>query len=131
MGRIPYGIECVEEKYDYIRSIISHRKNIMLSDSLEIREDMFPLCDFSMSSPPYYPVDPTSSIGKDGDYATYLRDIADIYRRLGRCMRKDAYIIIEVSNLRDDIFVPLAWDIAREVSKYLTFVQEVVVGWED
>jgi len=95
---------------------------------MRISEDMFPLCDFSISSPPYFPVDFGSGIGETGGtYDSYLRDIGNIYGQLAKCMKKNAYIAIEVSNLKDNEIITLAWDIAKVVSQHLHFEQEVVI----
>ena len=45
-------------------------------------------------------------------------------------MKKDAHLVVEVSNLKSKEVTTLAWDTAREVSKVFSFEGEVVIGWK-
>ena len=45
-------------------------------------------------------------------------------------MKKDSYIVIEVTNLKGKVVTPLAWDIGKEVSKIFHFEGEIIVNWK-
>jgi len=46
-------------------------------------------------------------------------------------MKPEALVVIEAANLRvGEQVTPLAWDIARAVSRVLTFQGEIVVEWD-
>jgi DNA modification methylase len=53
MNRIPYGIEYNEKRYEYVKSIVSHRTNIIHGDALKLLSYDFPKINFSITSPPY------------------------------------------------------------------------------
>ncbi|MDO9538069.1 MAG: DNA methyltransferase [Thermoplasmata archaeon] len=134
VGRIPYGIEYVKERASYIKSQIKNKENLINGSSLELKSFDLPEFDFCFTSPPYtrktHEVDAFSSYTKEGNYDQYLSDIHKIYLQIKDLMKKDSYIVIEVSNLKGDGEVTtLAWDIAKEVSKVFHFEGEIVIGW--
>ena len=72
-----------------------------------------------------------AEIASDKGYATYLREIKDIYAQLRSRMRPAGTAVIEVANIkRNGRVTTLAWDIAAVVSQVLHFEGEVVVGWD-
>ena len=105
---------------------------ICCGNSLEIKKLNLPEFDISITSPPYMPkTEKENPLRKSNKgYKNYLKDINKIYTGLKKVMKKNKYIIIEVSNLKNQEVTTLAWDIAREVSKIFHFEGEVIVGWE-
>ena len=132
MGRIPFGIELDRDRCDYIRKTIKHKNNIFCGNSLQLEQFDLPKLDLSITSPPYMPItDKENPLRKSKTgYHSYLKDINKIYLKLKKLMKKNAYVIIEASNLKNQEVTILAWDIAREVSKVFHFEGEMVVGWK-
>ncbi len=134
LGRIPFGIEFDNKRADYIKSQIKNTNHLVKGNSLKLSSYKFPKFDFCFTSPPYMSKDdkenPFSAYTKKGNYNQYLKDLYKIFLQLKQLMKKNSYIIIEVSNLKDKEVTTLAWDIAREVSKIFKFEGEIVVGWK-
>lgn len=132
IGRIPFGIESDKRRCDYIRKTIEHKGNIFCGNSLQLEKFNLPTFDLSITSPPYMPITAKENPLRKSNtgYQSYLKDINKIYIKLKKLMKKNAYVIIEVSNLKNQEVTTLAWDIAREVSKVFHFEGEVIVGWK-
>jgi DNA modification methylase len=132
IDRIPFGIESDNHRCGYIRKMIKHKNNIFCGSSLQLEKFNLPTFDLSITSPPYMPMaEKINPLRKSNTgYQSYLKDIHKIYNKLKKLMKKNAYVIIEVSNLKNREVTPLAWDIAREVSKVFYFEGEIIVGWE-
>ena len=131
MGRIPFGIESDKSKCEYTKSKLAKKSNIVCGDSLKLSENKFPRFNFSLTSPPYNPIDEENYLSGKGGYQGYLKDIGKIYRQLKRFMKKDSFIVIEAANLKGKEVTPLAWDIAREVSKVFHFEGEIIIDWRN
>ena len=66
-----------------------------------------------------------------GDYETYLSNLQAVYVAIGKKLKAEARVVIEVSNLKHELGVtPLAWHVAERVSNVLTFEGEVIVCWD-
>ena len=133
MGRIPYGIEYDEERYKYVRSHLVNKENLKHGDSREINTFDFPEIDFAMTSPPYMNKDdaeaPLTAYTQPGTYHRYLDELQAVFIQLKPMLKQDAYVVVEVSNLRGTEVTTLAWDVGRALSQVLRFEGEVVVGW--
>jgi len=67
----------------------------------------------------------------DGDYRRYLVEIGDIFRQVAQLLRPGGHAVINVANLAEQgTITPLAWDIARTVSRYLTLRHESILCWD-
>ncbi|MHB9107145.1 MAG: TRM11 family SAM-dependent methyltransferase [Armatimonadota bacterium] len=137
MGRVPYGIELLEDRCDFIRSRMQATANVIQGDSRKLATLPFPTVDFVLTSPPYgltnEGVNPLSAYTEPSDYATYLRDICRVFTQVKRKLKPGGLVAIEASNLKDDTgaVTTLAWDICREVRRVLAYRGEIVVCWED
>lgn len=136
MGREGWGLELDPSRAEHVRPILRHPERLLLGDARRLDQYAIPSFDFSLTSPPYANFgdnhNPLSGYIELGDYAVYLADLGTIYREIAKRMKPEGRVVIEVSNLKGDAgLTTLAWDIAREVGKALTFEGEVVVGWED
>lgn len=129
-------MELNRERWAWVRSQVKHPENLILADSLRIGKYAFPTIDFSISSPPYMPryhrYNPLS-FGKRtrAGYARYLREIQSVYKQVGSLMKRNGTVVVEVSNLKEKVVTPLAWDICAAVSKVLRFDGEIVVCFTD
>jgi len=123
MGRIPFGIELDKKRTNYVKSQIKTKQNLINGNSKNLSSYKLPLFDFCFTSPLY-----THNNGKP--YKRYLKNIYEIFAQLKNLMKKNSYLVIEVSNLKDKDVTTLAWDIEKEVSKVLHFEGEIVIGWK-
>ncbi|MSU60380.1 MAG: site-specific DNA-methyltransferase [Candidatus Staskawiczbacteria bacterium] len=134
LGRIPYGVEFDVKRVRYIKSKIKNKSNIINGSSLKLKSYKLPKFNFVFTSTPYMAKDekenPFSSYTSKGSYVKYLKDLYKIFFQLKKVMKKDAYLVIEVSNLKGKEVTTLAWDTAREASKVFSFEGEVLLGWK-
>ncbi|MBY0548886.1 MAG: site-specific DNA-methyltransferase [Candidatus Obscuribacterales bacterium] len=137
LGRIGYGVEFDEARWRYCQSIVKAPERAMHGDSTKLGAVELPPIDLSLTSPPYMnrtdKENPFTAYTTDGDgYEQYLADLRNIYNQVNSKLAIDGTAIIEVSNLKNKLgqVTTLAWDIAREVSKVMTFKGEVVITWE-
>ncbi len=132
LGRQAIGIEYDKSKYEYIKDKIKAPNQIIHGNSLKLSSYKLPKFDFSITSPPYMRFfdkeDPFANYKKSGSYSKYLKDIQLIYMQIKKVMKKNATIIIEVSNTIGEgrPMTPLAWDIGREISKIFFFEEEII-----
>lgn len=136
MGRTAFGLEIDAGRVAYVRSKLGHPQRLIHGDARQLLTYDLPPIDFSLTSPPYMsrndPEDPLTNYSTPGrGYEAYLLDLQDIYRQLAQRLKPGRHAVIEVSNLKTGgQITPLAWDVARAVSRELTFEGEVVVGWD-
>lgn len=136
MGRVPYGVEIDGRRARYIRSRLERPASLIHGDTRQILSYQLPPIDFSITSPPFMAAqdaeDPFTNYSADGaGYAAYLGQIEQIYADIKQLLKPEARVVLEVSNLKDTHGITtLAWDVARAVSKVLTFEGEVVIGWD-
>jgi DNA modification methylase len=73
-----------------------------------------------------YYSDDMNDLGNITDYETYLNDMTEIFRQSANLLKSKGYFVIVIQNIRvaSGEMVPVAWDIARKFSKYLTLKQE-------
>jgi DNA modification methylase len=110
----------------------------------------FPMIDFILTSPPYWDMlhakgaetqkkrrassdmdvhysDDPNDLGNIQDYEVFLEKLVDIYKGLQSLLREKAYLTIIVKNVKKGGKIyPLAWDIARELSKTYTLKDEKI-----
>lgn len=137
LNRAAYGVEYNSDRCEYVRSLMQHPDRLINGDSLKLSELNLPNFDLSLTSPPYmghhHRENPFTSYTTEGNgYDAYLSDLRKIYTQIAKKMNEDAQVLIEVSNLKhtDAPITTLAWDIAREIAKVLTFRGETVITWE-
>jgi len=137
LGRKAFGVEFLPERTEYIKSILKNPENIICGSSLKLNEIDLPQIDFVLTSPPYmqkknHPEYPFAGYQITGqNYNDYLHDITDIFSEISKKLNPKAYIAVEVSNLLiDNIFTPLAWDIAESINKILPMKQEIIINWQ-
>ena len=134
MGRIPFGIEYDQSRFEYIASQIRHKANIIHGDSSKLASYELPMVDFVMTSPYYMAQDdelnPLTCCRTAGNYKSYLKDLRGIFAQLRQILKSDGHLVIEASNLKTSAVTTFAWDLAKEVSSVFYFEGEVVVGWQ-
>src|SRR6266446_5689938 len=136
MGRVSYGVEFDEERVKYVRTLLDQPDSLVCGDSLKIERYGFPRLDFCLTSPPYmargHKENPFTAYRTKGNgYEGYLRDIGAIYSKIARLMKHRGYLVVEVSNIKNERVTTLAWDIERAISRSLLFKGEIIVGWKN
>ena len=137
LKRQAFGIELLPDRVEYIKRYLKNPAGIINESSLDIDNIKLPDIDLVLTSPPYmqkinHPEYPFANYQVTGQgYEDYLCDIADIFKQIDKKLKPGAFVIIEVSNLQiNDVFTPLAWDIASSVGLVLNFLQEIIIEWE-
>ncbi|MCE7744788.1 MAG: site-specific DNA-methyltransferase [Candidatus Heimdallarchaeota archaeon] len=136
MDRVPYGIEYVKERYEYIKENLKNKANIIHGDSLKLLEYDLPKCDFCFGSPPFMgknsTVNPFTAYTEKGNYEQYIQDFQKIYSQLKEVMKPDAIIAVDTANLKNEKVevTTLAWDVGKSISKVLHFNGEIIIIWE-
>lgn len=137
MGRVPYGIEADERKYQFILSQLRMKENIILGDSRSLDKFQLPRIDFVFTSPIFMRHDetknPLSGFKESGTYQNYLDELQSIFRNLREFLKPGAKVIIEVFNLGATSTRPLtllAWDVALSISGALNFEKEIIACWQ-
>jgi len=136
MDRVPFGIEFVKERYEYIKENLENKNNIIHGDALKLLEYDIPKCDFCLGSPPFSyknsSVNPFTAYTEKGSYEQYIQDFQKIYSQLKEVMKPNAFIAVDVANLQNEnaVVTTLAFDVAKSISNVLYFVKEIVIIWE-
>ena len=137
MGRIPFGIEADEKRYEYTRSQMKLKENILLGDSRKLSMFELPQMDFAITSPIFMRSDetqnPLSGFKEPGTYNVYLDDLQNIFGQIRKVMKPRSKIVVEVFNLsrkEDRPLTMLAWDMARVISRVLRFEIEIIACWQ-
>ena len=136
MGRIGYGIEYSKSKADYVHGLLDHPEHLIHGDSRNLMDYDLPFFDLCLTSPPYTnesdDENPFVDYRQKGfDYPSYLQEMGSIFSQVAHKLNPSGHVVIEASNLKKKGHVTtLAWDIAREVSKFLHFEGETIICWD-
>ncbi len=114
-------------------------------------EDKLPEFDFIITSPPYWNMLRTSrggvnsthkqraqagldthysenehDLGNIKDYEEFIEALGSVFGQCRELLKPDKYMVVVVQNLRvpDGYVVPLAWDLARRISRSFSFQGE-------
>jgi DNA modification methylase len=124
--------------------------NFINGDAGHVSDCHLPSIDYVLTSPPYWDMlhargaetqkkrrasadrdvhysDDPNDLGNIQDYEVFLEKLVDIYKGLQSLLREKAYLTIIVKNVKKGGKIyPLAWDIARELSKTYTLKDEKI-----
>ncbi len=138
LGRVGYGIEVLEDRADYIKSVVKNKDNIICASALELDDISLPKIDFVLTSPPYmsknnHPQYPFAGYEITGqNYNDYHADLKKVFTAIKSKMNFGATAVIEVSNVvNDGVVTSLAFDIANSVGEVLKFEREIVINWDN
>lgn len=129
------------------------RLEVIPADARDLAHFSLPSVDFCVTSPPYWNMLRTSRGGVDSnhklrqrqgldthysehpadlgnlaDYSQYLADLSLVFRQVEALLEPERYLVVIAQNVRptDGVMVPLAWDLARELSQFLDLRQELI-----
>ncbi len=132
LGRIGVGIEFDKDRYEFVKGRLKKPNKIIYGDALKIKSYKLPAFDFCLTSPPYMrsfdKENPFTNYTKSGSYSKYLKIIGKIYSQIKKVMKKNAIIVVEISNTfgKNHPMTPLAWDVAKEISKIFFLEREII-----
>jgi len=149
-GRIGYGFEINNKYFSVSTDRVPEFKSNIFNDSCEkISQYKLPEIDFCISSPPYWDVlnrstksfhetredrglDKTYSsdegdLGNISNYDEFVERTCNVFRDVYKILRPGAYCVIILKNVKKNgKLYPLAWDVARELSKTYEFKDEKI-----
>jgi DNA modification methylase len=120
---------------------------VLRGDARDLGAFSLPPIDYCITSPPYwdmlrmkgadtqrerrnhgldvaYSEDP-ADLGNISDYESFLGELVAVYRQVLGVLRDRAYLTVIVKNVKKaGKIYPLAWDLGREVGKFLTLKDE-------
>lgn len=138
LGRRAVGVELLAERVELVRSRAGGGATVVQGDARRLTDLVEGPVDLVLTSPPYmtsvaHPENPlTGYATDDGDYATYLGEIGDVFARVASLLRVGGHAVVNVANLvTDDVVTPLAWDLGRVVSGHLAFQGETFLCWDE
>jgi len=132
LGRVGVGIEYDKKRADYIKKNLKLPSKIIHGSSLNLSSFKLPKIDLVFTSPPYMRYfdkeNPLSNYTKSGGYKDYLSGINKICAQLKKILKKNGYVIFEVSNTfdKDHPITPLAWEVGKVISKHFYFERDFI-----
>ncbi|MFQ6133222.1 MAG: DNA methyltransferase [Armatimonadota bacterium] len=126
---------------------------VVQADARQLADLGLPAVDFCITSPPYWNMlrtsrggvdsnhklrrrkgldthysDDPADLGNTSDYRQYLAELAGIFRQVEALLKPERYLVVIAQNVRprDGVMVPLAWDLARELSRFMDLRQELI-----
>jgi DNA modification methylase len=143
--------QIIEEERNLLGDqVLNLKSEIVHGDAAQLTHHQLPLIDYVLTSPPYwdmlhargaetqkkrrasaeldvhYSNDP-NDLGNISNYDEFLEKLICIYKGLKALLHEKAYLTIIVKNVKKGGKIyPLAWDIARELSKTYTLKDEKI-----
>ncbi|WP_322354452.1 DNA methyltransferase [Dehalococcoides sp.] len=148
--RIGYGIELNKKYYEVsLKRVPEFRENIFNCNTEDLASLGLPEIDFSISSPPYWNMLNRSTrdfkklrtesnldykysgddqdLGNITEYDEFLSRVSNIYLSMYDLLKQGGYLIIIVKNVKKGgKLYPLAWDLARALSKRYVLKDEKI-----
>ena len=137
MGRIPFGVEHDQQRYEWTAGQLTHWENMRWGDAGKISSYRFPKMDFCITSPPYMPCHHRWNPLYGGDpahagYESYLRRMGKIFKDISGLMKKGAPVLVQLDNLQHGkVYTPLVRDISLTLEKNLKLEAEIIVPWKN
>jgi tRNA G10 N-methylase Trm11 len=141
MGRRTIAVEILAERIAHIRRRLGSdtpTATVIDGDARHLERLVTDRVDLCLTSPPYmaavdHPENPlTGYRTHDGDYATYLVELEDVFRQVARLLRPGGHFVLNVAEPRQagDGVTPLVADLRTRCLRYFTLRQEVVLTWD-
>jgi tRNA G10 N-methylase Trm11 len=138
MGRRAVAVELLEERASFIRQRLGDGTEVITGDARRLGSLISGPVDLCFTSPPYmtatgHPQNPlTGYATADGDYQTYLDELAAVFGDVAGLLRLGGYAVLNVANLvTGDTVTPLAWDVGERVGEHLALRQDVFLCWDE
>jgi hypothetical protein len=147
-NRFGSGVELNKKYFDICQERLPEfGDKIFNGDSLELSKFEIPNIDFSISSPPYWDIlnrsthkfakdrkdknldisysDEINDLGNIENYDEFIQKLSKVYLEIYEKLRIGGYLVVIIKNIKKEgKMYPLAWDLARELSKTYTLKDE-------
>jgi DNA modification methylase len=138
MGRRAIGIELLPEHLEIARRRSDGSARLILGDARDVAELVNEPVDLVLTSPPYmagaeHAENPlTGYRTDDGNYATYLAELGEIFGRVAGLLRPGGRLVINVGDViaLDGSVTPLAMDLASVVDRHLPLQGVTRLRWD-
>ena len=138
MGRRAIGIELLPEHLEIARLRSSGQARLIQGDARHVAQLVTEPVDLVLTSPPYmaganHPQNPLSGYATDdGDYATYLRELGDIFGQVAALLRPGGRLVVNVANVisTDGTVTPLASDMAGVIDRHVPLLGMTTLRWD-
>jgi DNA modification methylase len=146
LGRRAIGVELLRERSRQIEGRTGVDAAVVTGDARNLLDliadrlgpdNVVPQVDLCLTSPPYmtannHPENPLEAYQTaTGHYPTYLLELEVVFRQVSELLRPGGHAVINVANtVEAGLMTPLAWDVARAVSRHLRLVQECYICWD-
>jgi DNA modification methylase len=137
LGRRAMAVELLPERADYVRRRLCGPAEVITGDARELAAHIATPVDLCLTSPPYmtstgHPENPLTGYSTmDGDYQTYQREVGDVFAAVASLLKPGGHVVVNVANVMSEgMITPLAWDIARAISRHMTFRHEIAICWD-
>ena len=138
MGRRAIGIELLPEHLEIARRRSSGQARLIQGDARHVAQLVTEPVDLVLTSPPYmaganHPQNPLSGYATDdGDYATYLRELGDIFGQVAALLRPGGRLVVNVANVisTDGTVTPLASDMAGVIDRHVPLLGMTTLRWD-
>lgn len=148
--RIGFGIELNPKYYKFcLKRVPMFKNNIFNTDAKNVLDLGLPEIDFCIASPPYWNIlhrsthnfratrerreldvrysDESNDLGNIDDYEIFLEELSAIYFKIFDIMKIKSYVVIILKNVKKQgILYPLAWDLARILTKKYVLKDEKI-----
>jgi DNA modification methylase len=139
MERRAIGIELVTEHLEIARRRTGAEARLILGDARELSQLVDEPVDLVLTSPPYmpatdHPQNPlTGYATDDGDYRTYLRELAAIFAQVATLLRPGGQLVVNVGNpiATHGTVTPLASDVASVIDAHLPLLGATTLQWDE
>lgn len=139
MGRRAIGIELVPEHLEIARRRSAGQARLIVGDARKVSQLVTEPIDLVLTSPPYmagtnHPQNPLAGYAThDGDYATYLRELGDIFGQVAALLRPGGRLVVNVANVvsTDGSVTPLASDLAGVIDRHVPLLGVTTLRWDE
>ena len=136
MGRIPYGFEATEQKFEWVAGQLENWTHMMCDDTFNVQKYDLPKMDLILTCPPYMEAHTKWNPLYGGDpkyngYYNYLKRLGAIFKKLKPLMKPSTKLIVELNNINGKKhFTPLIHDVANVLSKHFQQIGETAIQWQ-
>ncbi len=141
MRRRSVSIELLDERVAFIRRRLGPSDPdaiVVAGDARRFVRRIRGPVDLCLTSPPYmasigHPENPLTGYRTlDGDYATYLGELEDVFRQVAGLLRPGGHLAINVADVLQPggHVTPLVADIGSICARHLRLRQSVVLAWD-
>ena len=137
LQRTAVGVELLPERVHTIEQRLGPKAQVLPGDARALESLVRGPFDLCLTSPPYrtandHPENPLDAYETlTGDYGSYLAELGQVFHAVARLLRPGGHAVLNVANVvHHGVLTPLAWDVARVVSRHLTLLHETFLCWD-